>query len=299
MLTLRSDRGDSLVLAPEHGAAIVGWTDASGCLLRRTRPEAALAGNPAAMGCFPLLPYANRIANGRFTWRGQTHQLMLNFGDHPHAIHGVGWHRPWTVEAVTADQARLSLAHEGGPAWPFAFVAEISYALQDDGLVVTISATSRHPEPAPMGIGLHPFFARAAHARLRFAARGVWVNGADSLPRRHGTEPAGWDHSQGLPVADDRLDNCFTGWDSPAHLDAGAGRLTLDAGGVFRNLQVFTPAGADFYCVEPVSHIPDAINRPDLPPGQAMQALAPGETRSGTIRMRRGDTASFPAAGSP
>jgi aldose 1-epimerase len=297
MLTLRSDRGDSLVIAPEHGASIVGWTDSSGSLLRRTRPEAAVAGNPSAMGCFPLLPYANRIAQGRFAWRGQTHRLALNFGDHPHAIHGVGWHRPWTVDSVTADSVRLSLAHLGGPAWPFAFAAEITYALQEDGLVVTISATNRHTEPAPMGIGLHPFFARAADARLRFAARGVWVNGADSLPRQHGAEPATWDHSQGLPVADDRLDNCFTGWDTPAQLDAGPVALTLDASGVFPNLQVFTPTGADFYCAEPVSHVPDAINRPDLPSGQAMQVLAPGETLSGTIRMRRRDTASFPAAG--
>ena len=62
-------------------------------------------------------------------------------------------------------------------------------------------------------------------------------------------------------VASEPLDNCFTGWNGEARIPGPR----IHADGIFGNLQVFTPAGADFFCVEPVSHVPDAINRPELP----------------------------------
>jgi aldose 1-epimerase len=289
MITIRGNRGDSLVVAAQHGGAIVGWTNHQQTLLRHALPEAAAAGNPHAMGCFPLVPYANRIAGGRFRWDGRDYQLTRNFGDQPHSIHGVGWQRPWAVEAVTNTSTRLSLLHtadgDQAGAWPFAFAAELTYTLDYGGLLVTLSATNRHDAPAPMGLGLHPYFPRAAGATLHFQAPGVWFNGSDSLPSQHGTVPSGWDHGQGLAVGTLRLDNCFTGWTAPARLEAGAASLDICASATFGNLQVFTPGWADFYCVEPVSHVPDAINRPDLPPGQAMRVLLPGETMTGTIEF--------------
>ena len=53
-------------------------------LLRRA-PDGA--DDPLAMASFPLVPYANRIAQGRFAFDGADHQLPRNFGDHPHSIH--------------------------------------------------------------------------------------------------------------------------------------------------------------------------------------------------------------------
>jgi aldose 1-epimerase len=48
---------------------------------------------------------------------------------------------------------------------------------------------------------------------------------------------------------------------------------------------VFTPSWADFFCIEPVSHVPDAMNRPDLPTEHAMRVLQPNETLGGTVRF--------------
>jgi aldose 1-epimerase len=49
--------------------------------------------------------------------------------------------------------------------------------------------------------------------------------------------------------------------------------------------QIFIPAGANFLCVEPMSHVPDAINRPKLPGPQATAMLAPGDTPRGSITL--------------
>jgi aldose 1-epimerase len=273
---------DSLILAPEHGGAIVGWTRRATHILRRPTPEALLLGQPGAMGCFPLVPFCNRIGFRRFNQEGRTYELAANSGDSPHAIHGIGWQRPWRVEEVSAHSATLCLDHaaedEAAQYWPFAFAARLTYQLTDHGLTIEIAATNLHPSPAPMGIGAHPWFPRGAGASIAFEADGVWLT-QNALPTTRVPIPPEWTHAARRPVDREPLDHCFTDWRGVARLPD----LLIEADAVFDNLQVYTPAGADFFCVEPVSHVPDAINRGALPATQAMTMLAHGQTLSGAM----------------
>lgn len=282
MLTLTS--GDtSIVIAPERGASLIGWMRGRTPILRRALPQAVHDGDPHAMACFPLLPYCNRIGNARFTWQGVPYQLARNFGDHPHAIHGVGWQSAWTVIKAAPRTVGLALAHRPSAAWPFAFDATVTYSLSGSALTVAIGMTNRHATAAPAGIGLHPYFPKTPDAALRFNADGAWRNGDDALPYCHGPLPPEWQHAAPRLVTHSRLDNCFTGWDQISGITAASTSLRVQATDVFRQLQVFTPYWADFFCVEPVSHVPDAINRDALPADQAMHVLQPNETLCGAI----------------
>lgn len=284
MLTLRSG-ASSVVVAPEHGAGLTGWLLGATPILRRALPQAVVAGDPHAMGCFPLLPYGNRLGHGRFHWRGTDYSLRPNFGGHPHTIHGVGWQSAWTVVEAGERCVSLSLDHRADERWPFAFNAMLDYSLSDDALTVTMRLTNRHHGLAPAGIGLHPYFPKTDDPTLRFEAIGAWQNGPGSLPFRHRTPLPEWRHDKPRPVRESRLDNCFTGWPGTADIHAGPASLRIEATEAFCNLQVFTPSWADFFCVEPVSHVPDAINRPDLPADQRMHALQPGDALGGTVRL--------------
>src|SRR3974390_988551 len=141
MLTLRAGES-SLVLAPEAGGGIVGWVLGSMPLLRRPSPDAVVSGDARGFGCFPLLPFCNRIAQARFVWEGRTYEIARNFGDSPHAIHGLGWQSRWELEKVAAGSATLSLRHEArGDAarrWPFAFEARQEVVLRANELSVTL-----------------------------------------------------------------------------------------------------------------------------------------------------------------
>lgn len=286
MLTLASGES-SLVVAPEYGAGLIGWVLGDTPILRRALAQASARGDRYAMGSFPLVPYGNRTAQARFVWRGTEYRLKRNFGDQPHSIHGLGWQRAWLLAGVTPGSVALTLDHRPDESWPFAFTAFISYSLSGATLTVEIRLTNRHDAPAPAGIGLHPHFPKLNDPALRFEATGAWQNGPDSLPLHHGTPPAEWRHAEPRPVAQSRLDNCFTGWDGTADIVAGPASLRIEASAVFGQLQVFTPSWAEFFCVEPVSHVPDALNRPDLPADQAMCVLEPDETLGGTIRLVR------------
>jgi aldose 1-epimerase len=283
MLTLAAG-ASSIVVAPETGAGLTGWMLGRTPLTRRALPE-AVAGDSHAMALFPLLPYCNRIGSARFHWLGTEYQLDRNFGDSPHAIHGVGWQRAWITEQADPSAVVLTLEHSADRSWPFAFHARVGYSLSTIGLTVTLRLTNRHWTDAPAGFGIHPYFPKQHDPALRFDANGAWKNDSDSLPERHGPVPPDWQHAIFRPVAQSRLDNCFTGWDGKAEIHAGPASLRIEASSVFRHLQVFTPHWADFFCVEPVTHVPDALNRPDLPPEQAMHILAPGETLSGSISL--------------
>src|SRR4051812_30372193 len=273
MLTL-SAGASSLVVAPEYGAGLTGWICGRAALLRRALPEASALGDSHAMALYPLLPYCNRVGQARFAWQGRECQIARNFGDSPHAIHGIGWQRPWTVAEAGPEAATLLLDHCPDPSWPFAFQAELTYSLSASGLTITLALTNRHDSAAPAGLGVHPYFPKSHDPALHFNAAGAWENGDDSLPNRPGPVHADWQHTTARSVSQSRLDNCFTGWDGAASIEAGPASLTFEASAVFRQFQVFTPHWADFFCAEPVSHIPDAVNRADLPVEQAMHVLA-------------------------
>src|SRR5579872_5117409 len=99
----------SLVLAPEIGGAIVGWNFGATPLLRRPEPDAILGRNARGLGCFPLVPFSNRIGRARFGWDGHEHILERNFGDRNQCIHGIGWQKIWQVASVSATSASLAL----------------------------------------------------------------------------------------------------------------------------------------------------------------------------------------------
>ncbi len=293
MLTLQAGEA-SVVLAPELGGSIAGWTVGPHHVLRPALPEALVQGVSRGMSAYPLVPFSNRINNGRFTFAGQTYQLARNFGDEPHAIHGVGWTSVWDVAEVSARVARLSLAYEArGEAargWPFPFDAELRFALDPDGLAVILSMINRHDQPAPAGLGLHPFFPRTADATLRFKADGVWRNGADHMPTEHVAVPPEWRHEPARRVGTATLDNLFTGWDGEAEITLAPSPIVvrLSAGPLFRRLVVYVPEGKPYFASEPVSHITNAINRLDSGEDTGLRILAPGETLSGEIRFQLG-----------
>lgn len=247
MLTLCAD-DMSLVLMPEQGAGILGWTRGDIPLLRHAVPRAVVPGTVREMAGFPLVPYSNRIARGQFSFGGAFYQLALNFGDHPNSIHGVGWQRAWQVTQIARDKALVSLHHSPDPGWPFAFDAMLQAELMPDALRIALTVTNRHSAPAPAGLGLHPFFPRGT-ATLQFRADTVWHNGADMLPTTRAAIPPDWDHASPRAVGSAALDNCFEGWTGTATLAWPDRTLTLEASEIFRHLVVYTPPGQDFFCV--------------------------------------------------
>ncbi|WP_447727397.1 aldose 1-epimerase [Sphingomonas koreensis] len=260
----------ALELLPTLGGAIGALRHKGHHVLRPTPPDAR---GPLETGCFPLVPYANRIAHGRFEFAGQTHQLPLNFGDHPHSLHGLGWQVEWTVAEAGWDCATLTQAHDGVADWPWPYRAQQRFLLTPGEMRVELAITNTGDASMPAGIGLHPYFPCDAETYLTFTAGRVWLADEMMLPAEPAAAEAFGDWSATAPVAGATLiDNAYDGWDGAVGIGQGWGGLAMRGEGA-RVLHVYRPPGMDFFCAEPVSHLPDAINR------GGMNVLAPGETR--------------------
>lgn len=272
-------------LLPHLGGSIGAWSVNGQEMLRKVGETGITTRDPYATAGFPLVPYSNRIAQGGFEWRGRRVSLTRNFSPEPHAIHGVGFERPWQVQTRGRDFAVLRLTHRPDAAWPWAFEARQHITLTDDLLTLEFTAVNLEPQAVPLAFGHHPYFPSGG-ARLTFHAQGVWHTGDDGLPREL-VKPAGpFDFSRGAPIENAEIDHCFTGWNGEAIVEwpDKPQALGIAASRELSSAVLYTRREFDAFCFEPVAHMNNAINRRD--PEGAMPVIAPGERFEASIRFR-------------
>ncbi|EFH12079.1 aldose epimerase [Pseudoroseomonas cervicalis] len=269
--------GWDAMLRPGQGAAFAAlrW---QGRDLLAPLPDGADP-NTGMAGAFWMLPWTNRLEGGAFPWAGAVHAFPITHPAEGNALHGLARALPWQVEAATPGAATLAQQGDGGP---FHWRARLGIALSAAGLRLSLALENAGDAPCPMGFGWHPWFARPEGCTVRFAATHRFPTDDRKLPLP--PEP-----SPGLSGGEAEwlgLDAQFAGWDGVAELHRPDGCLTLRARGDWaRNLQVYAPAHLPLLCLEPVSHVPAVINRPDLAPWGAMRVLAPGEGMAGEIEV--------------
>ncbi len=267
-------------ILPRSGAGLarLDWI-ADGAAVPVLRPFTAdgVAPRPNQLACFVLVPWSNRLAGG-FSCDGVQHAIAPNREGDVYPIHGEGWQLPWAVVQHSDSEAVLTLAHR---ATPFSFDARIAYQLQDDSLCVTLDVTNAGERALPFGLGLHPYLPRTAGVTLQAAARCVWIPGPDKLPLHAGAIPHAWSFAHANTLPDDVIDHVFEGWDGRARIAWPENRLQLAIESDARYYIVYTPAGADFFCFEPVDHRINAHNGAGGPERHGLTMLAPGQ------RLRR------------
>ena len=283
-----------LTLCPQFGGSIGNWERRGVSILRHSDAAALEGGIARALACFPLIPFSNRIAWGRFSFGGEDFQLDRNFGphdDYPHTIHGNAWQRAWTVVGQSASQAELRLDHDPatdeGHHWPFAYRAGLIYDLGRDGLHVTISFVNMDTRAQPVGLGLHPFQPRTPRTAIALRAGTVWRTGADELPDAELPVEGHWSFDPGHVIGKPALDNCYAHWTGRAEItrpEHGI-RLVIAADDIFRHVVVYTPNGKPFFAVEPVSNMTDAIHHMDDVPAHGLRILQSGESLTRQVRF--------------
>jgi aldose 1-epimerase len=232
----------------------------------------------------PLLPWPNRIEDGRYAFGGVEHQLPINRPTERNAIHGLSAWERWQLVTNSPAAVTLGLDLAPRPGYPFSLGLAIEYALGERGLSVTMRATNDGANALPVGAGHHPYLLPRATldaACLRVPARSYLVSGPRGLPGDEvdvtGTP---FDLRAGVPIGGLPLDHCFgsleRGPDGRARVELDDLVVWMDPG--FRWLQLYSgdklPTGERrrSLAIEPMTCPPNAFRT-----GRDVVVLRPGE----------------------
>ncbi len=151
---------------------------------------------------YMLMPYPNRIEEGRYTFEGKTYQFPIDEPERNTSLHGTGYRAFWKVVDQQADTVSLEW-HNAAEAtsYPFKVRARVRYTLTDDGLRLEMTAFNDGTVDAPWAFGIHPcgspmartctattILTQNAKCTLRLGARTHVTVDGNLVP--NGTEPA-------------------------------------------------------------------------------------------------------------
>ncbi|GAA2545013.1 aldose 1-epimerase family protein [Mycolicibacterium diernhoferi] len=251
-----------------------------------------------------LVPWPNRVRDGRWVHEGCTHQLEVNDRLRGNALHGLLCDVPYRVVARSGSSITLGAQVMPRPGYPFHLDTEVCYRLTPDGLAVTHTVRNIGSTRAPVAIGAHPFptIGGVPGDSLRLT-----VNALQHIDTDHRLIPIGlrtvpgtdWDLRGGRLVADLNLDDtwtdlCPTGGGSVHSLRAPDGRtvsLWADAGFGFVHVFItreFPRAGelVTAVALEPMTAPANALNT-----GDGLRWLAPAQDTVSSWAIRYDDGA--------
>ena len=275
-----------LELCPTLGGCMTAFQYQGIDVMRPATEEYWASGEPRAAASFPLIPFSNRIADGRAVFDGKTYQFPINMPPEPHTIHGDGWTSAWTVECDEPTRAILAHAPDDTP---FPYAARQIFDLAEDSLTATLEITNTGDRRIPAGFGHHPYFPRTDDLTLEMALPEVWMPDERHLPVGKEPVPDAWDFSTPKKLASlTNLDHDFTGGEVAAvlHWPSSGMRLMIDADPIFRHVVVFVPPERNYLCVEPVTHVANAVNLANAGhDNTGLRVLQPGEMLCGSMRF--------------
>ncbi|HEY5335981.1 MAG TPA: aldose 1-epimerase family protein [Mycobacteriales bacterium] len=244
----------------------------------------------------PLIPWPNRLGDGRYDFDGTTHQVGLNEPEKNNAIHGFLRWRSWNVVEHDGDRVALTTTLFPLQGYPFALDIRIDYQLSEDGLRVRTSSTNIGDRTCPYGCGQHPYLSPGngvvddCTLHLDAATR-ITTDPDRQLPT--GTEPVegtAYDFRAGKRIGDLAVDFAFTdvhrddsgrAWVRLNRPDGHTAELWVDES--YPIVEIYT---ADTLSpdrqrrglgTEPMTCPPDAFRS-----GRGVIHLAPGETAVST-----------------
>ncbi|EIQ00768.1 galactose mutarotase-like enzyme [Opitutaceae bacterium TAV1] len=271
----------------------------------------------------PVLFPPNRIADGRFTWRGRDYVLPVNErAPRNNHLHGIVLHEPWQIEVsppeeAAPDHARviLSFRHDNTRAtfsgYPYTFLLTITYEFSPDevGQTTCLRNLDTHDAkiPMPFGLGFHTAFRlpppQQTRSHLRVTAADYhWE--LDPVRRLPTGARIPWPEGERYQIAAGQtIDPCRPlVYHCPAITELIDGkpfrgalldfpeqnlRLTYEVGGDFKHWFLWTPPDdSRVLCIEPMTWMVNAPNQLLPPETTGMLSLNSGDTWETATRIR-------------
>ncbi len=245
---------------------------------------AAAARDGHTTGIPLLAPWANRLGSSTYRVGSKSvdlSELPLHRDANGLPIHGLfvgrsGWEltsvkgQPGSASMVATFDAAADEAVMD--AFPFPHELSVGFTVSPGRLMVSTTVTATGRRAVPISFGWHPYFqlpdVERDRVRLGMPARTQLVLDERGIPTgEERTEPASI-----VRLADTAYDNAYRlGTDRQLLLASGRRRLTVVFDRKYPCAQVYSPIGADFIALEPMTAPTNALCQGTTP------MVAPGE----------------------
>lgn len=243
-----------------------------------------------------LFPFPGRVENSRYQFGGKEYRLSDVKIKDGHAIHGFVRGVDWQVEKKTnlnevVLSYKMTKAEYRAKGYPFSVKITINYSLGDNGLNCRAKVENIGQEPAPFGLGFHPYFTVGTD---NINDMTIWIKAKKLVEFNSGLKPTGkfididgnnLDFNPPKKIGTRIIDNCYSELEYTNSIcqteltDGKDRKITIWQDENFPYLQVYS---ADTigdkhrrrgFAVEPQTCSGFAFNLPEM----GLKVLQPGE----------------------
>lgn len=163
-----------------------------------------------------LIPWPNRLQDGRYTFDGHDYQTPLTEPAKHNAIHGLTRWMNWQGRSDDPSAVVMTLRLHPQEGYPFTLDIEIEYRLATDGLSVRTTGRNAGDRPLPYATGHHPYITVGTDlvndSLLVIPARRWLELDERQIPtgRARSVQGSPLDFRQARPIGELQLDTAFT-----------------------------------------------------------------------------------------
>jgi len=288
-------RGDQRAVIVEVGGGIRLYEAAGKAVLDPYPADSICDGAHGA----PLVPWPNRLADGRYRFEGQDFQVALTEPEQGNAIHGFLRWQAWQPVEQASERIVMAARIHPFPGYPFDLAATVAYELDGEGLTVTTNLENLGDGDCPVGHGQHPYLSAGDglidDCELQHPGRTRILTDERQLPNgREAVEGTPFDFGEPRALGDLEIDFAFTdlvrdpdgrAWTRLSRPDGSTASLWVDEGYPFVELYTGHTLSPDRarrgLGTEPMTCAPDGFNNEE-----GLIILEPGDETSATWGVR-------------
>lgn len=225
-----------------------------------------------------LFPFANRIENGKYSFKDENYQFNCNENGRENALHGLVFDKKFQLKEKEDGTHKCAVTlfyqeEKKEKGFPFTYTIYLTYTLNAKGLSLSVTIKNTDTNSFPFILGWHPYFYcdDFKSSSLNFKSdKKVAFN--QNLITKEIVEYIG---DKDFKIEDKQLDDCFILNSNKINFNTPRYLLEITSNVKENFLQMYTPKGFPLIAIEPMTGVSNSFNNKI-----GLQILEPNNTYS-------------------
>lgn len=212
-----------------------------------------------------LFPSPNRIADGKYNFKGVEYQLECNEANLNNSLHGHIYNKSFEIAKtkVSANLAIVCFSYKNNGdivGFPFKYKLDITYTFSKNNLSLDFKVANLDEQEFPFGLGWHPYFKvkNLSLSTLNFDGNTKYCLNKQMIPQQEIKLP----FKTPLTIGETFLDDCILINKPETSFECDQYKIDIEFTSETKKsfLQVYTPDTRDCIAIEPMTCAPNSFN---------------------------------------